>query len=383
MPSLRERIHNLGRLILSQHRSPIRVALAIVLGFVVGCTPTFGVQILICLLLSTVLRLNLPIMYAAANISIPPMIPLIGLVAVQLGEWMVSGHFVALSRTDFAADHLHDTVVHFFWAWLWGGIVLGGLLGLVVGGVVYGWLARRARLGLAMPVDALSSVIERAQQRFASAHPRYRYYARYKYRLDPVYRALCEKVPADAEVLDLGCGLGMLPIALAEAGKGRLLRGLDWDAEKISVGQNAAADLPHVRIERADIHHSELPPSDVISLIDVLHYYEPAQQDAFLRRVVASLRPGGSLLIRETDPARRGGAGLTRFVERAAVRLGWNLGPKVTYRPISELSSLLTSLGLAVDVVELAATTHPGNVLLTGRRPDEATRPQMEPGVAS
>ena len=102
-----------------------------------------------------------------------------------------------------------------------------------------------------------------------------------------------------------------------------------------------------------------------------------------LRRVVASLRPGGSLLIRETDPARRGGAGLTRFVERAAVRLGWNLGPKVTYRPISELSSLLSSLGLAVDVVELAATTHPGNVLLTGRRPNEATRPQMEPGVAS
>jgi hypothetical protein len=29
--------------------------------------------------LATVLRLNLPIMYAAANISIPPLIPVIGL----------------------------------------------------------------------------------------------------------------------------------------------------------------------------------------------------------------------------------------------------------------------------------------------------------------
>ncbi|MFO0657366.1 MAG: DUF2062 domain-containing protein [Polyangia bacterium] len=261
MPSLRERIHNLGRLILSQHRSPIRVALAIVLGFVVGCTPTFGVQILICLLLSTVLRLNLPIMYAAANISIPPMIPLIGLVAVQLGEWMVSGHFVALSRTDFAADHLHDTVVHFFWAWLWGGIVLGGLLGLVVGGVVYGWLARRARLGLATPVDALSLVIERAQQRFASAHPRYRYYARYKYRLDPVYRALCETVPADAEVLDLGCGLGMLPIALAEAGKGRLLRAGSTGMRKNFRGSKTPPPTCLTSESSGpDVHHSELPP---------------------------------------------------------------------------------------------------------------------------
>lgn len=373
MAGLRERIHQLGRLILSQHRSPFRVAVALFLGFVVGCTPTFGVQILICLALATVLRLNLPIMYAAANISIPPLIPVIGLASVQLGEWAAHGRLATLSQADFAADRLHDTVVRFFWAWVRGGVLLGAAIGVLVGGAVYLGLRRRARLHphpeeAALP-DPLVQVIARSQQRFLPAHPRYRYYARYKYRLDPVYTALCQRVPQDAEVLDLGCGLGMLPIALAEAGRGRRQLGLDWDAEKIAVGQQAAADLPSVQLQRADIHQSALPPCDVVTLIDVLHYYEPAKQDALLSRVVAALRPGGLLLIRETDPERRGGAGLTRFIERAMVRLGWNLGPAVRYRSLGGLQQALETLGLTVEVTELAATTHPGNVLLSCRKP--------------
>jgi len=375
---LRERLHRLGRLLLSQHRSPGRVALALLLGFVVGCTPTFGFQILICIVLSTVLGLNLPIMYAAANISIPPMIPLIGFAAVQLGEWTAHGHLASLSRADFAAERLHATLTGFFWAWLRGGVILGALLGFFVGGLAYLWLHRRAK-NLPPPTEAelasqqleqqIDQVIGRAQQRFLAAHPRYRYYARYKYRLDPVYRALCQKVPPGAEVLDLGCGLGMLPIALAEAGRGRQICGLDWDAEKIAVGQRAAADLQQVTLRRADIHQSELPACEVVTLIDVLHYYEPSQQDALLSRVVAALRPGGLLLIRETDPAGRSGAGLTRLIERAMVRLGWNLGPKVTYRSLDELRGFLETLGFTVETSELAATTHPGNVLLTCRKP--------------
>ncbi len=373
MAGLRSRIHDLGRLILSQHRSPGRVAWALVLGFVVGCTPTFGVQILICVLLATALRLNLPIMYAAANVSIPPMVPLIGFASVQLGELVRLGHFASLSRADFAADRLHGTVVRFFWAWLRGGVLLGAAIGVVVGGLVYLYLRRR-RAGAESPAmdparaDALTQVIERAAERFAQAHPRYRYYARYKYRLDPVYRALCEQVPPDAELVDLGCGLGMLPIALGEAGRGRRLCGLDWDADKIAVGQQAAASLPQVELVHKDIHTSGVPSADVVTLIDVLHYYPASEQDALLAEVARALRPGGLLFIRETDPARQGGAGLTRFIERAMVRLGWNVGPAVRYRPLDELAAALSRLGFSVSQAELAATTHPGNVLLTCRK---------------
>jgi hypothetical protein len=107
----------------------------------------------------------------------------------------------------------------------------------------------------------------------------------------------------------------------------------------------------------------------VVTLIDVLHYYEPAKQDALLSRVVAALRPGGLLLIRETDPERRGGAGLTRLIERAMVRLGWNLGPQVRIARWRAATGTRNQLGFTVEVTELAATTHPGNVLLCCRKP--------------
>lgn len=374
MAGLRARVHELSRLILAQHRSPLRVALALWLGLVVGCTPTIGFQIFLCIGLSQLLRLNLPILYAAANISIPPMIPLLGFVSVQLGERLLRGRWVTLSASHFAAATLRDSLHRFFWAWLLGGVILGSLLGLFIGGPVYLWLRRRATRQPAGDADAaadgLDAVIARATERYAFAHPRYRYYARWKYRLDPVYRALCQRVPTNASVVDLGCGLGMLPIALAEAGRGRELLGLDWDADKVAVGQRAAAGLAQVTLQRADIHQGELPACEVVTLIDVLHYYQPARQDALLGRVAAALRPGGLLLIRETDPARRGGAGLTRLIERAMVRFGWNLGPQVAYRSLDELAAALTQLGFAVVKTELAATTHPGNVLLTCQLPD-------------
>ncbi len=351
-----------GRLLLREHTSPYRVACAIVLGAIVGCLPLFGVHIFVCIALTRLLRLNLPIMYGAANISIPPLMPFIGWGAVQLGEYFLHGQFLSLGRQDFTAAALPGLVQRFFVAWMLGGAILGTGLGIVGAGVVLAIFYRRAaKLRAQNPIVA---AIARASRRYARTPRRFRYYARAKYQMDPCYKALCERISEAVQVVDLGCGLGMLGVALAELGGARQTFGVDWDEQKIAAGRLAAVDLPAVTLVQGDLRSLTLPPADVVTIIDVLHYYDAATQTAVLGRAQAALRPGGCILIRETDPLRTGGARLTRLFERAMVQLGWNRGPQVHYRPIEQLCQDLAALGFACERLDVAGATHPGNILL-------------------
>jgi SAM-dependent methyltransferase len=156
----------------------------------------------------------------------------------------------------------------------------------------------------------------------------------------------------------------MLPVLLGELGEHRRVLGIEWDPDRMRCGLHAARGLPGVEMVKGDLHTSPIPPCDVITLIDVLHYYKADKQEELLKRCRAALRPGGRLLLREGDGGRPGGAHWTRIVEKWATRLGWNRGPVVRFRPISELRSTLVKLGFHVDEGEVASRFFPGNVLL-------------------
>ena len=195
-------------------------------------------------------------------------------------------------------------------------------------------------------------------------------YALFKYRLDPCYRRIAPLVPDGAYAVDLGTGLGMLPLVLALLPGERRCLGIDWDAPKLAAGRAAAAGLDHVELVEGDARSHPIPPCDVITLVDVLHYYDPATQRALLTRAAAALRPGGRLLIREGDARRRGSAAWTRWLEALAVRAGWNRCDGDTrFRAADDLLRELQSLGFNVSVEPVAGKLHPGNVLLIADRP--------------
>jgi SAM-dependent methyltransferase len=147
-------------------------------------------------------------------------------------------------------------------------------------------------------------------------------------------------------------------------GEGRRALGVEWDQAKVACGAHARRGLDGVDVVAGDARDFALPACDVITLVDVLHYWDAATQRGILEQCKKALRPGGRLLVREGDPQQRGGARWTRAVEKLVTRLGWNRGPAVRFRPISELRADLESLGFVVRVDEVAARTHPGNVLL-------------------
>ena len=218
--------------------------------------------------------------------------------------------------------------------------------------------------------DSIERAIRAAATRYAGLHPRFRWYAYLKFRMDPCYREIARRVDADSFTVDLGTGLGMLPVLLGELGERRRVLGVEWDLEKLRCGLHAARGLPDVELVEGDLHVRPLPACDVIALVDVLHYYDARTQEALLQRCRAALRPGGRLLIREGDGARRGGARWTRAVETWATRVGWNRGPAVKFRPLSELRATLVDLGFRLEESETAGRFHPGNVLLVAEAPE-------------
>ena len=223
---------------------------------------------------------------------------------------------------------------------------------------------------LGTPRDPIERALKSAAARYNGLHPRYRWYARLKYS-DPCYRAIAQHVERDSFTVDLGTGLGMLPVLLGVLGERRRALGVDWDTEKMRAGLHAARGLPDVELIEGDLHVSELPSCDVITLVDVLHYYDADRQEALLKRCRAALKPGGRLLIREGDAARGGAARWTRAVERWVTQLGWNRGPAVRFRPMSELRTTLVGLGFRVDEDEMSGPLHPGNVLLVAQREEQ------------
>ncbi len=363
MNGLRRRIRALADALVHEHTAPGRVAAAIFVGAVVGCTPLFGLHIVVCLALAWLFRLNKLIVYGAANLSMPPMVPLLGFTSVQLGERILHRRWLGLHRADFALAHVRTLARVWFVDWMVGGVALGAAIGIIAGAVVWAILVAR-RAHKSRTADAIGAAIDVARRRYDGLHPRFKWYARMKYVMDPCYRAIAQLVPPGAYTVDLGSGLGMLPVLLGVLGDGRRALGVEWDRSKVDCGIRAARDLTDVTIVEGDARAAELPSCDVITLVDMLHYWDDEAQRALLARCRAALRPGGRLLVREGDPSRGGGARFTRVIEGVVTKLGWNRGPHVRFRDVAALRADLEALGFVVRIDEVAARTHPGNVLL-------------------
>lgn len=355
-----------------EHTSPARLGLAVAVGIIVGCSPFFGLHLWIGLGLALLLRLNKVAVFLGSQISIPPLAPLLGFASVQVGALVLTGETVRLEVDAFRLSRLYALLQQFLLDWVVGGLLVG--IGLALPAFLMTFVLVRARRGGGSSASALDHQWQRdlraAAERYREAPPGHRHYARIKYRMDPLYRQICELLGRRERIVDLGTGLGMLPLLLALRGQGERIVGVDWDEGKVRSGQRAASGLEAVlELRHQDLRDHELGEGvDAVVLADVLHYWPEQEQQEMLRRAAAALRPGGRLVIRETDREAR--SLLTRALEAVAVRLGWNRGPGLTYRTAEELRQALRALGLRCGAdAGSSSAVHRGNVLIWADRP--------------
>ncbi len=347
--------------------SPMRAGLSVAVGLAVGLTPLYGLHLFVVLLVCLPLRLDAPLAYLAANISLPFVSPFIVLGEIEVGAWFRGGHAVTLDvdavRAHGAGPFLVDLVV--------GTAIVAPLAALFGGAVTYR-IARAAkkRRANATPADALfARAVEAVAQRYAPGRRAAYHYVRGKLASDPVARALVERAAKASlgEVTDIGCGRGQMALLLLEANSATRVLGFDWDAKKIDDARRAAKEGAPLAAEFTVTHAEtgELPACDTALLLDVLHYMDVAAQDALLDRVAKAARR--TVLVRELDPDRGLRSAFTRAEEWLATRGGVNRGG-LHPRPIAEITRRLEAHGFVTRVEPCWAGTPFSNVLVVAER---------------
>lgn len=158
--------------------------------------------------------------------------------------------------------------------------------------------------------------------RYRSESPSLYYYAIGKIRLDPAYPAVAEMLKnSPRPLLDVGCGVGLLAAYLRTCGHKAPITGLDIDTNKIAIA-NKVLGGENATFASGDARRLPNHRGDII-LLDVLHYFTDAEQEALLSEIAARIAPGGVALIRIALRQRNLRHALTQLEETFIKLVKW------------------------------------------------------------
>ena len=171
------------------------------------------------------------------------------------------------------------------------------------------------------------------------------------------YDSIASTLPGRGRILDLGSGHGLLAIALAVGSDQREIIGIDHDPERVRLAEAAARQLPVIsrpRFEVGDLKETlgsfASASLDGVAMIDILHYFDPRDQQLLISEAARVLASGGVLAVREIDSDAGLKAAANRLYERLATGVGFtrSAGPRLSFRGAGGWTSLLESTGFRV-----------------------------------
>ncbi len=204
-----------------------------------------------------------------------------------------------------------------------------------------------------------------ARYRYMEAYPRL--FARFKMRLDPMFRDFGHILPAGdgvRSILDIGTGYGVPAAWLLERYPEAAVKGVEPAPERVRVATMALGERARVVEGRAPYVPAVERPAELATMIDMIHYLADDAAAETLRRVRERMRPGGRLLVRASlVPHRR--LPWSWWLQNLALRM---TGVPAHYRSTSHLAGLVAGAGLQVE------HTHPSGsdgelVWLVARKP--------------
>ncbi len=125
---------NLKKELFNREESAAVTAVSVAFGVFMGIAPLWGFQLLIAITLAIAFRLNKALVILSANISIPPMIPIIILLSYKMGAVWVGDNATSLNLAngiDLESNHVN------FLQYLYGSVTLALIAAFIAGAISY------------------------------------------------------------------------------------------------------------------------------------------------------------------------------------------------------------------------------------------------------
>jgi len=227
-------------------------------------------------------------------------------------------------------------------------------------------LLRAFFAGKNCPVASAAPLEARILHRYRLLEAYPRMFARFKLKLDPLFRELPQWLDGVGEIgtiLDIGCGYGVPACWYLECYPAVRIVGVDPDPNRIRVAARATGNRGTMLVGEAPDLPDLTEPADVVLLLDMTHYLDERQLIATCARCWALLAPGGLLLLRfVTRPQEPLSAAW--YLEDWRVRLS---GRQSWYRRPEDLCRMLAEAGFAE--LKLQAAMNRELFWLSGRKP--------------
>ncbi|MBA3881853.1 MAG: class I SAM-dependent methyltransferase [Chthoniobacterales bacterium] len=232
------------------------------------------------------------------------------------------------------------------------------------------------------PLSVAVADHDQARERVASLFTSrwLQYYVASKLRSDPVFQLAYELVrDTCTPILDVGCGVGLLAFYLRERGLEQPITGIDIDARKICRAQAALERrrYGHVNFASGDVAHELSSFCGSVVVFDLLHYLEPIQQQALLKRIAAELAPGALLLLR--DCPRDGSARFraTYAAEVFAQMISWNWSAPLHFPTAESINAAFPTSDFSREMRPAWGRTPFNNRLFIFRRARSRVAPEV------
>jgi hypothetical protein len=134
-----QRTRDLWRRAKREHSTPREVGWSVAIGVFCGCSPFYGLHMFMALGLATALKLNRLWAFLGSRISTSLLVGWLVFSEIQLAHRLRTGAWMALKPEDVLAHGWQ-----LFGDWLFGAVLVGGVLAAIFGGLTYA-LARRWR----------------------------------------------------------------------------------------------------------------------------------------------------------------------------------------------------------------------------------------------